>query len=143
MVTRVPKIAKVNLPTDEDVECGFEQGRLEHEYDGAKLAFDVARDVLDLTLVNGLRLFIPRSMIPTLAHVAPTSARRMRLDSYGEAIEIASKDIHLSVAGTLRKLVGADIASKGGRARTAAKAAAARTNGRLGGRPPKTVPPRG
>jgi hypothetical protein len=142
-VTRAPKIGKVKLPTDEDVERGRELGRLEHEYDGAKLTFDVAHDVLDLTLVNGLRLFIPRSIIPTLAHMPPTSAKRMRLDTYGEAIEVPSEDIHVSVAGTLRKLVGADIASKGGRARTVAKAAAARTNGRLGGRPSKAVLRRG
>ena len=114
------------MPTDEEIERGREVGWFEHRYDGAKLTFYPDDDELDLTLVNGLRLIIPRSMIPALAKLPIAVAKKMRLGIQGEAIEVRSEDVDVSVPGTRRKLVGADIATKGGRARTAAKIEAAR-----------------
>jgi hypothetical protein len=125
--------------TAEELEAAREAGRREHQFHAKRLAFHPRADIIELELVNGLQVGIPRSMIPWLAELPVTLAREMRLGPQGAAIEVRSRDIDVSVRGTLRRLVGADYVSKAGSATSEAKTAAARANGRRGGRPKKVA----
>ena len=130
-------MAKVRFPTDAEIAAARERGRREHQFDGRRLTYRPALDILEIELFNGLRVSIPRCMIDEIADLPVSVAKEMRLGVQGEAIEIRSLDIDISVPGLLRDLVGANISSLGGQAKSPAKAAAARANGQLGGRPRK------
>jgi hypothetical protein len=130
-------MVKVRIPTDEDIAHGKKVGLAEHKLDGKKLVFRPSLDAIDLQLVNGLRVVIPRKIVPELADLPESLARKMRLGEQGGTIEVRSQDIDISVRVLIRTLFGVDHAAKGGRVKSPAKSAAARANGRLGGRPRK------
>jgi len=133
-------VTKVRYPTAAEVERGRKVGELERQYDGKALLYRPTLDVLEIELVNGLRVAIPRKLIGELASVPVAVVRKeLRLGAYGEAMEIRSLDLHISVSGLIADLVGADWARRAGRIKSPAKAAAARANGRKGGRPRKNV----
>lgn len=125
--------------TDEDIEAAREAGRREHQFHARTLVFRPRGDLIELELFNGLQVGIPRSSIPWLAELPLAVAREMRLGPQGAAIEVRARDIDVSVRGTLRRLVGADYVTHAGSATSDAKAAAARENGRRGGRPKKVT----
>jgi len=112
-------------------------GEWEHQFDGKALTYRPARDVVVLELVNGVKLEIPRSAIGEIANLPSSKLKEMCLNRFGTAIEIRSIDMDISVSGLTRDLIGVTWASRGGRARSPAKAAASRRNGRKGGRPRK------
>jgi hypothetical protein len=133
----VKKSVRARPPTAEDSARAREAGKRAHQFDGAHLTYHPRSDELDLELVNGLRVLIPRRLVAELVDLPVSIVKEVRLGVQGGAIEVRSQDIDISVRGLLRDLVGANIATLGGRAKTPAKAAAARANGRLGGRPRK------
>lgn len=95
-----------------------------------------------LTLKGGAGVVLPVGSIRELDGAKPAQLRTVRVDFGGEAITIDSLDVDISVPGLLRDLVGITSAAtilgqKGGRARSDAKTAAVRANGKRGGRPPK------
>jgi hypothetical protein len=104
-------------PRERVVSRARKLGRLEHQYDGSQLVYRDRADELKLTLVNGLRVIVPRRLVCELIALPKSVAKEMRLGVQGGAIEVRSRDIDISVRGLLRDLVGA-IAARGGRART-------------------------
>ena len=94
-------------------------------------------DLIELHMVSGLIITIPRKMISWLANVEPRLMRKLRLFAFGEALEIEELDLQVSISGTLHRLLGFNHSERGGMARTPAKIRAARLNGRKGGRPKK------
>jgi hypothetical protein len=133
-------VTKVRYPTDAEIERGRKVGEMERQYDGKALLYRPTLDVLEIELVNGLRVAIPRKLVTELATVPVALLRKeLRLGAHGEAIEIRSLDLDISVSGLIADLVGADWARRAGRIKSPAKAAAARANGRKGGRPRKKV----
>jgi hypothetical protein len=128
---------RLKLPTAADLARGRDPAWNEHWYDAEALAFDPATDEIELTLVNRVRVIVPREMVPTLAELPLSAAKRMRLGILGGAIEVRSHDVDVSVRGMISRVVGASMGRRGGAVRSPVKAAAARANGRLGGRPRK------
>jgi hypothetical protein len=97
-------------------------------------------DKVTLTMRSGIAHVIPRTMIAELEGVSPRIlARELQLRVGGDAITVPSHDVDIAVSGLLRDLAGFNIQRLGGLARTPAKAAAARANGRRGGRPPSPL----
>ncbi len=96
---------------------------------------------LRLDLRNGASVTIPINEICELAGKPATELAKVTVDPLGEGLLWPSLDVGISAPGLLHDLFGyvtrAKIARAGGRRSTPAKAAAARANGRKGGRPNK------
>jgi hypothetical protein len=100
------------------------------------IRYSVRTDKVTIQMVSGIEHIIPRRLISELAEIpATTLAKELTLGVGGDVISVPSYDVDIAVAGLLRDLDGFNIQRLGGRARTLAKAAAARENGRKGGRP--------
>jgi hypothetical protein len=118
----------------------------------AKLVRYVAdRDAVEIVTARHAGFLIPRSWIGALQDVPPGELYALELWPDGSAIELQSRDIHISVNGLLTAVLPAMLptgaiasifASRGGKATSQAKRISARENGRLGGRPRKATFPR-
>lgn len=91
-------------------------------------------------LTNGIEIAFPLSIFPEIAHAAPAQLRRVVLSPSGSGIAWRDLDADYSVPGLLAWAAGTHanalaLGRAGGRARSEAKAAAARANGARGGRP--------
>lgn len=98
---------------------------------------DAARDALILSLTNGVELVIPVRLVPGLGAAPPVLRDAVDLLGAGYGLHWEALDLDLSVPELLAELCGARawVAGQAGRATSPAKAAAARANGALGGRP--------
>jgi hypothetical protein len=99
-----------------------------------------------LDLRGGAFLGLPVSAIRELAGAMPSQLHKIRAGFGGESITLEDLDVDICIPGLLRDLVGMTSAAKllgrkGGSAKSEAKAAAVRENGKHGGRPRKTPQP--
>jgi hypothetical protein len=126
--------------------------RLLAEPEGARrpisASFLAESDELEILLAPGVRLCISLQLLPELSGASPAELGDVRLSPAGGAIDFPKLDQHISVDGMLGDvlpgpLLSAAFASCGGRARSEAKASAARQNGKKGGRPRKLIAPTG
>ena len=106
--------------------------------------FDRANGRVVVELSSGILFAFPVTRIPALRRVAPTQLAGVRVSKSGSTLSWENLDVDLSVAGLLLSAVDPSerarhLASLAGRATSAAKAAAARANGRRGGRPRKAA----
>lgn len=101
--------------------------------------------MLHIRLTNGSGLSIPVVLLPELARAADPDLADVTVGPAGIGLHWKRLDADLSVAGIARLALGAHTllraaGTAGGLVRSAAKADAARRNGKLGGRPRKTAP---
>lgn len=118
------------------------RARLERELVAAAVRYDAGQDALAITLASGLVVGVPRRQVAALVGLAPDMLASMALSPAGTGIDIDGADVSLSVDGLIRPLLPDAVirrwaARLSGAARSPAKAAAARRNGRKGGRPRK------
>jgi len=104
--------------------------------------YDRAARRVVLELTNGYSFAFPVGAIRALGGATPGQLVAVEIDPSGRALRWEALDVDLSVPGLLLSALGADerlrhLASMAGRARTDAKARAARSNGLKGGRPAK------
>ncbi|MBA3889649.1 MAG: DUF2442 domain-containing protein [Gemmatimonadaceae bacterium] len=97
-----------------------------------------------MELTNGIVFGFPATAIPALAHATPGQLAAVRLSPGGSGLHWEELDADLSVAGLLLSSIDrseqvSELARAAGRARSPAKAAAARANGAKGGRPRKAA----
>jgi hypothetical protein len=95
---------------------------------------------LKIALTNGAAITLPVKLIPDLRQAADRDIRTVEILGRGGGLHWESLDLDLSVPGLLCSLFAgpewlAELGRVGGRSSSAAKAAAARRNGRKGGRP--------
>lgn len=100
---------------------------------------------LHIQLTNGAALMIPVQLIPSLRHASDDDLATVTAGPAGIGLHWERVDQDLSIAGLARVAFGSRTLLRasgalGGAARTAAKALAARQNGRKGGRPRKATP---
>lgn len=93
-----------------------------------------------VALTNGIQIAFPLVVFPEVANASADELRKVALSPSGSGIEWSALDADYSVPGLLAWAAGTQanastLGRKGGRTRSAAKSAAARTNGALGGRP--------
>jgi hypothetical protein len=98
--------------------------------------------VLDLR--GGAILALPVDSIRELRSATPSELKSARATFGGESLTIDALDVDISIPGLLRNLIGLTSAAsllgqKGGSAKSTAKSAAVRENGKRGGRPRKTT----
>jgi Protein of unknown function (DUF2442) len=123
---------------------GREAERAELEAQAVRYDRKDGRIALDLT--NGTSFCFPLAYVEGLADAAPSEITNVRVLPGGDAIRWDSLDIDLGVPELLAGIFGtqkwmAKLGHVGGRVKSEAKAAAARENGKKGGRPPKTRVP--
>ena len=104
------------------------------------IRYSARTDKIAVQMASGVEHIIPRNLIHELDDIPRrTLAKELRIGLGGDVITVRSHDVDISLPGLLRDLSGLNIQRLGGRARSDAKAAAARLNGRRGGRPPKAT----
>lgn len=100
-----------------------------------------ARVVLELN--TGMVLTFPVQDIEGLSHATPQELQQIEISPSGLGIHVPALDVDLYIPSLLQGFMGtkqwmaAQMGKTGGKATSAAKAAAARANGKLGGRPKK------
>ncbi len=100
------------------------------------------RIVVELKL--GSAFAFPPSMFSELAGHTPEELAKVEVEPFGEALVWEELDVGIAVAGIIVEILGDAMlkafASRGGSSTSERKAAAARANGRKGGRPRKKRP---
>ncbi len=121
---------------------GEEADRIEPRAE--RVDYDARKKRLVLHLRRGALVAIPVDRIKWFAGATSRQLRAVHPSRYGDAIVSDELDMHVSVKGLMRDLVGLTAAasfmgSEGGKAKTPAKVSAARQNGKRGGRPRKKI----
>ena len=129
-----------------------EEWRLAHERGAETAKRPAARSALykprtkrlEITLTNGISLLVPVAYIEGLHNAAPADLRQIEIFGLGSALVFPALDVVVSVHGLIDGVFGSkawmrDIGRAGGSAKSEAKSAAARENGKKGGRPRKAA----
>jgi hypothetical protein len=95
---------------------------------------------LHVELTNGARFIIPVKLIPELQKAPVRDIRKVEVLGRGGGLHWETLDVDISVPGLIASIFEgptwlAELGRVGGQRSSAAKAAAARKNGRKGGRP--------
>lgn len=132
--------------TDEQFETAKRRGdaRLQGPQ-AVAVRYDAGRGRIVIALSTGVELgLVPRD-VEGLAGASADDLRAVEIDSQGLGVHFSKLDADLYVPALLEGVLGsrrwmaARLGAAGGQARSPAKATAARENGRLGGRPRKSV----
>ncbi len=105
--------------------------------------YDRRRGRIVIALDTGVELTFPTSLAEGLADASPDSLADIEISPAGLGLHWPKLDADLYVPALMQGILGSktwiarQLGAQGGRARTAAKIAASRENGRRGGRPKK------
>ena len=119
--------------------------RLKSKSQATSARYDRRRARVVVTLSNGLELAFPAELAEGLAGAKPTDLNAVELSPTGLGLHWPRLDADLYIPALLEGLFGSRrwmaglMGSAGGKATTRSKQAAARANGRLGGRPRKVM----
>lgn len=106
----------------------------------ARATYRARDDSLRIELTNGAVITVPVKLIPGLKRAAPSDVRSVEVLGRGGGLHWERLDLDLSVPALVSSVFAGpewmtELGRVGGRRSSAAKAAAARRNGRKGGRP--------
>ena len=105
--------------------------------------YDRRQQRIVVRLNNGLQVVFGPQMIEDLQDAKPRDLQEIEITPSGFGLHFPRIDADVYLPGLLagkfgsRRWMAAQLGQRGGSSRSAAKAAAARTNGKLGGRPRK------
>jgi hypothetical protein len=130
------------VTTDAEIDAAIARGRVASVPAVVSAAYDGARDEIGLRFENGTRLQVPRALLEGLAEAAPAAVAEIEILGPGSGLYWPRLDVAHYVPGLLDGVFGTrtwmrELGRRGGKASTPEKAAAARANGRKGGRPRK------
>ena len=134
--------------TDKDIERANHRGQARKaKYPTAVAArYDKAAAKVVISLANGVDISFPPSAAQGLEHATPSQLRDVEVTGAGTGVFFPKLDADLHVPGLIEGVMGthkwmaARLGAAGGKSKSADKAAAARRNGKLGGRPKKSMP---
>ena len=106
----------------------------------ARVVYRARKHALRIELTNGASITLPVKLIPSLKGARPEDIRAVEVLGRGGGLHWERLDVDLSVPGLVSSIFPgtgwlAELGRAGGRRTSAAKTAAARRNGRRGGRP--------
>lgn len=104
------------------------------------VSFDKRSDRLVIDLIDGTTIAIPRHRLQGLRDAAPGDIAEVELMPFGLGLHWEKLDVDFTVTGLVSRIFGtkawmSELGRKGGSVSSDAKAAAARANGKKGGRP--------
>ena len=107
----------------------------------ARVAYRAQKHTLRIELTNGATITLPVKLIPSLKQARPKDLRVVEVLGRGGGLHWERLDVDLSVPGLVSSIFPgtawlAELGRVGGQRTSAAKPAAARKNGRRGGRRP-------
>jgi hypothetical protein len=103
--------------------------------------YDPDTDRVVISLSNGLEVSFPAHAVEGLETATPADLSHIEIDPPGFGLHFPTLDADVYVPALLQGILGSErwmaarLGARGGKARTAAKAASSRKNGKLGGRP--------
>ena len=131
--------------TDADVDKAIARGRrLKRLYANASNV-RYENDCISIGFSDGSRVMLPVAGLPEFEGFTPQDFQQLEVGFGGKALCCEAQDLDVSITGLiatskpLMDLATSLVASHNGRKSSAAKAAAARANGKKGGRPRKEV----
>jgi hypothetical protein len=137
--------AKV-VTTDRQIDAALAQARRCAASDRRVLRAEYERkpDLISLYLNDGIRVSIPRMRLQGLEGAEPAKLAKIEILGRGTGLHWPLLDVDHYVPGLLNRVFGtsqwmAELGRRGGSATSKAKAAAARANGKKGGRPKRQV----
>jgi len=106
----------------------------------ARVVYRAQKHALEIELTNGATITLPVKLLPSLKEARSKDIRAVEVLGRGGGLHWESLDVDLSVPGLISSIFPgtawlAELGRAGGRQTSAAKTAAARRNGRRGGRP--------
>ena len=129
--------------TDTVIDAALERGRVAREHEPRALAarYDRASGRVVVDLENGCTFAFPPRLAQGLDDASVEELSDIEIVGNGYGLHWQALDVDLSLPGLMAGIFGtrAWMARRAGRATSAAKAAAARSNGAKGGRPRKPV----
>jgi hypothetical protein len=127
--------------TDAEIDASLERGRAlqEREPRAEAARYDIGADRVVVELTNGCTFAFPPRLAQGLERADAQALAAVEVLPGGYGLHWEALDVDLSLPGLMAGLFGtrAHMARLAGRARSEAKAAAARANGTKGGRPRK------
>lgn len=137
-------------PTNEELRAQFaaadaaERIADQTEPRAKSVAYDAASGRIVVELKLGSAFAFPPDLFPELAGETPDELAKVYTTDSGDGIYWDDLDVGIEVSGILARILGdallKSFASRGGSSTSERKAAAARANGRKGGRPRKKRP---
>jgi hypothetical protein len=132
------------VTTDAEIEAAIAQANLRDAYRPKAVAVEYheASDTVVVTLASGVALSIPRTLLQGLERATPVQLADVQIVGAQSGLHWPQLDVDHYVPGLIDGVFGnrrwmSEIGKRGGAARSQAKTAAVRANGRKGGRPRK------
>ena len=142
----MPKSKATVIATNQQIDSALTQAR---KFAGSdrrviRAEFEKKPDLLTLYLDDGVRVSIPRMSLQGLQDAKPAQLSKVEILGRGTGLHWPLLDVDQYVPGLLNHVFGtsrwmAELGRRGGAATSTAKAAAARANGRKGGRPKQRI----
>jgi Protein of unknown function (DUF2442) len=131
-----------DVTTNAEIAAGLRRARQSRAKDrrATRATYDKTSDLVTLFLEDGVRVSIPRGQLQGLHNATSADLSKIKLTGHGTGLRWPTLDVDHYVPGLLNHVFGtsrwmAQLGRIGGSVRSRAKAAAARANGRNGGRP--------
>jgi len=138
----MPKSKAMVVTTDQEIDAALARSRkfTAAERRVVRAEYEKDDDLLTLYLDDGVRVSIPRTSLEGLQKAKPAELSRIQILGRGTGLHWPLLDVDHYVPGLLNHIFGtsrwmAELGRRGGSVSSAAKVAAARANGRKGGRP--------
>jgi len=127
--------------TDSEINAAIERGRIAQQTEprADSVRYDKRNDRIIVELTNGCIFSFPPRVAQGLETATDEDLAMVEVLGAGYGLHCKALDVDLSIPGLLAGLFGTKVymARRAGQTKSAAKAAAARENGRKGGRPRK------
>jgi len=110
----------------------------------ASVSFDLSSGLVVIALKNGAFFSFPPNLVQGLEEATPEALSDVWLDSSGSSVHWERLDVDFEIASLVAGIFGtkswmSELGRKGGRVTSSVKASAARSNGKKGGRPKKSL----
>ena len=132
--------------TDSKIEVAIARGKAFEQYapHAMKATYRERDDAIAIVPSTGVEVAIPRKLLQGLRDAKPGDAAEIEIIGPGSTLHWEALDVDHGLASLLKGVFGnrrwmSEIGRRGGAAHSTAKRAAARRNGRKGGRPRKVA----